>query len=85
MVASIWSIFASGWAVIRWIITLGGTIAPENFNQIDFGCGEAIINDDRLLASLNLEQDQLFFKTCGKARKYKKPLLLLVIANPDDT
>ena len=76
---------SSGWATFRWIITLGGSIAPAGTEQLDFGCGEGIINDDRLLVSLEQSRDMMFFKTASKSRKHKKPLLLLVIGNPDDT
>jgi len=76
---------STGWATIRWIITLGGSIAPAGSEQLDFGCGEGILNDDRLLPSLDQDKEMMFFKTASKSRKHKKPLLLLVIGNPDDT
>mmetsp|Transcript_976 Transcript_976/g.1746 ORF Transcript_976/g.1746 Transcript_976/m.1746 type:complete len:426 (+) Transcript_976:527-1804(+) len=72
------------WIVIKTVITLGGNIAPVGNEQQDFGSGEAILNDDRLLASLNARQDMKFFKGCNFCRKKKKPFLLLVITNPDD-
>jgi len=63
---------------------MGGTIAAVGNEQADFDCGAGIANDDRLLAALGLKQDQKFFKECARARRRKKPVLLLVISNPDD-
>ena len=70
---------------IRWIVTLGGTIATSGYEQIDFNSGEGVINDDRLLAALGQDRDLQFFKTCERSRKEKKPFLLVLVANPDDT
>ena len=52
--------------------------------QLDFDCGEALQNDERLLAALGIRKSQTFFKTALKARKHKNPVLLLVLTNPDD-
>jgi hypothetical protein len=46
--------------------------------------GDAILNDDRLIPSLELDGESEFFKTILKCRRAKKPMLLLVIQNPDD-
>lgn len=51
---------------------------------MEFGMGDAILNDDRLLPSFELDSDLKFFETILKCRRMKKPLLLLVINNPDD-
>ena len=72
------------WYTIKTVITLGGYIAPTGYEQQDFGCGMAIYNDERLLAALDIDPEKLFFKSCQKARIEKKPVLLLVITNPDD-
>jgi len=36
------------------------------------------------LAALDIDPEKLFFKSCQKARIEKKPVLLLVLTNPDD-
>ncbi len=82
---SIWNLLSSGWATIRWIITLGGQIAPSGQEQLEFGCGEAVLNDDRLLVSIGQNREMKFFKAAAKSRAHKKPMLLLVMGNPDDT
>ena len=76
--------FLKIWYTIKLIVTLGGSIAPVGTEQQEFDSGEAIINDERLLAALELKQDTKFFKTCTYCRKKKKPFLLLVLTNPDD-
>lgn len=76
---------ASGIGTLRWLVTLGGTITTSGYEQEDFDCGDGIKNDDRLLASLGQDKDLLFFKTCERSRKEKKPFLLVLVANPDDT
>jgi hypothetical protein len=73
------------WYTIKWTITLGGTLANTGYEQQDFGCGTAIASDDRVLAALEIDPEQLFFKTCIKSRRQKKPLLLILVNNPDDT
>ena len=80
------SLFSSIWSTIRYVFTLGGAgNAQPNANiQMDFDCGEAIANDDRLLASLEIDKFQTFFKTCIRSRRRKKPMLVLVMQNPDD-
>jgi len=47
-------------------VTLGGTIASAGpgAELQDFDCGEAIRSDDRLLASLDIDKNKMFFKTC---------------------
>lgn len=73
------------WYTIKWTITLGGTLANTGYEQQDFGCGPAIAQDDRLLASLGVDPNQQFFKTCVVSRRQKKPILLVLVNNPDDT
>ena len=46
------------WSTLRWAFTLGGTIAASGLEQQDFDAGEAILNDDRLLASFELDREQ---------------------------
>ncbi len=48
-------IISSIWSTIMWTVTLGGTLAQTGYEQLDFGCGEAVKSDDRLLASLELD------------------------------
>ena len=81
----LYSWVAWGVGPFRWFVTLGGTIATSGYEQQDFDCGDGIKNDDRLLASLGQDKDLLFFKTCEHSRKEKKPFLLVLVANPDDT
>ena len=52
------------WYTIKNVITLGGYIAPTGYEQQDFGCGDAILNDERLLAALDIDPEKLFFKSC---------------------
>ena len=49
---------SSIWYTIVWTVTLGGTLANTGFEQFDFGCGDAVMNDDRLLASLEIDPNQ---------------------------
>ena len=72
------------WVTIKLIFTLGGTLGPVGNEQEEFDCGNAIDSDERLLASLDLKKGMKFFKTCTQGRRQKKPILLLVITNPDD-
>ena len=67
------------WSAIKWAFTLGGTITAVGPEQQDFDCGEAVINDDRLLASLEISQREKFFKMAMKSRAHKKPMLLCVV------
>ena len=76
--------FISLWNALKWAFTLGGTITNIGPEQLDFDCGVAIQNDDRLLASLELNERDRFFKTAMKSRAHKKPMLLLVVQNPED-
>ena len=78
------SLLSSVWSTLRWTITLGGTIAAAGTEQLEFGMGDAILNDDRLIPSLELDGESEFFKTILKCRRSKKPMLMLVIQNPDD-
>jgi hypothetical protein len=75
---------SSIWMTCRWALSLGGTIAPTGAEQQDFDCGEAVANDDRLLASFELGRDQQFFQTVLHSRMKKLPMLMLVVGNPDD-
>ena len=43
------------WYTIVWTVTLGGNLANTGYEQLDFGCGDAVQNDDRLLASLEVD------------------------------
>lgn len=72
------------WNALKWAFTLGGTITSVGPEQLDFDSGPGIINDDRLLASLELSQRDRFFKTAMKSRVHKRPMLLMVIQNPED-
>lgn len=67
------------WSTIKWTFTLGGTITETGDEQADFDAGEAVILDERLLASLNLDEDLMFFNQLIACRGQKKPMLLLVI------
>ena len=40
------------WYTIKYVFTLGGTIAAVGNEQLDFDSGQAILNDDRLLPAL---------------------------------
>ena len=71
--------FWSLWTAIKWAFTLGGTITNIGPEQLDFDCGEGILGDDRLLASLELNERDRFFKTAMKSRAHKKPMLLCVV------
>ena len=55
-----------------------------SYRQKDFDCGTSIASDERLLPALELDARQMFFKLVTKTRRQKKPLLLLVVSNPDD-
>lgn len=76
--------FYSIWSAIKWAFTLGGTITSIGPDQQDFDCGQSILNDDRLLAALEMSGRERFFKTCMKSRAHKKPMLLCVVNNPED-
>lgn len=76
--------FYSLWSAIKWAFTLGGTISNIGPEQLEFDCGQVILNDDRLLPALELSGREKFFKTCMKSRAHKKPMLLCVINNPED-
>ena len=77
-------IFFSVWSAIKWAFTLGGTITSVGPEQQDFDCGQEILNDDRLLACLEISDRQRFFKLCMSSRAHKKPMLLCVVQNPED-
>ena len=47
--------------------------------QIDFDAGEAVILDERLLASLELDERLMFFEQLIACRGQKKPMMLLVV------
>jgi hypothetical protein len=34
--------------------------------------------------ALGLKKESVFFKTCARARREKKPVLVCVVQNPDD-
>lgn len=48
---------------------------------MDFDSGPEISRNDRLFAIFG--ESGKFFKTCYKSRKAKKPLLLVVVHNPE--
>lgn len=75
---------SSIWYTIVWTVTLGGNLANTGYEQLDFGCGAAVQNDDRLLASLEIDPNQEFFKLCTLSRRQKKPILVVLVSNPDD-
>ena len=62
---------SSIWYTIVWTVTLGGNLANTGYEQVDFGCGEAFLgnDNDRLLASLEIDPDQQFFKVCTLSRR----------------
>jgi hypothetical protein len=53
------------WITLKMIVTLGGRMAPVGTEQQEFESGQAIDNDDRLLAALDLKRNMRFFKTCN--------------------
>ena len=48
--------------MIKYSLTLGGTIAETGDEQVDFDAGPAILDDERLLASLELDPSLKFFE-----------------------
>ena len=54
------------------------TATPQG---IDFDSGPEIARNDRLFAIFG--ESGKFFKMCYKSRKQKKPLLLVVVHNPE--
>jgi hypothetical protein len=48
------SILSSIWFGVRYIFTIGGSIANVGNEQQDFDCGQALANDERLLPALGL-------------------------------
>lgn len=78
------SFISTIWSAIKWTLTLGGTIAETGDEQVDFDAGAAILNDDRLLAALELDPRLKFFELCMRSRVQKKPILLVIMTNPED-
>ena len=69
----------------------GGNDGELSFNgihygtQADFDGGQSVIYNDHLLEAFGITRTYLkFFKMCAHTRKNRKPLLLILIENPED-
>ena len=45
------------WSAIRWTFTFGVSLGSVGNEQIDFDCGPSILNDERILAALELDRN----------------------------
>ena len=55
IVERIGDILTQIWSALKWALTLGGNIVETGDEQQEFDAGPAILNDDRLLASLEVD------------------------------
>lgn len=72
------------WSAFKWALTLGGNITETGDEQQEFDAGDAVKNDERLLAALEIDPQLKFFENCMRSRGQKKLILLVVMTNPED-